>query len=266
MGCDLHIHSCFSFDSNTPFESICQTAVRRGLRTAAMTDHCDMTDAMEGRRSYLKNERRREESFRQARQAYPQLELLYGVEIGNAIDMPEETGRFLEERRFDFVIGAIHFLPDGSDIYRLPYHSGEEIGTMFRQYFRSMMRLVELGGFDSLAHLDYPLRVLKGKIPVPTVLDYRKDIEPILAELVRKGIALEVNTRGTYDWQHRVGPEDWVLRRYRELGGEYVTIGSDAHTAAAVGAGFAEAAEALRRCGFSAYTVYRERRPVQIGL
>ena len=87
-----------------------------------------------------------------------------------------------------------------------------------------------------------------------------------MAELVRKGIALELNTRGTYDWQHRVGPEDWVLRRYRELGGEYVTIGSDAHTAAAVGAGFAEATEALRRCGFSAYTVYRERRPVQIGL
>lgn len=266
MGCDLHIHSCFSFDSNTPFEAICQAAIRRGLRTAAMTDHCDMTDAPEGRRSYLEGERRREEAFGRIRQAFPQLELLYGVEIGNAIDMPEETGQFLEDRRFDFVIGAIHFLPDGSDIYRLPYAGREEIDAMFRRYFRSMLCLAELGGFDSLAHLDYPLRVLRGKIPAPTVLAYREDIEPILETLVRNRIALEMNTRGTYDWQRRVGPEDWVLRRYRELGGEYVTIGSDAHIASAVGAGFAEAAEALRRCGFSAYTVYRERRPVQIGL
>lgn len=266
MICDLHVHSCFSFDSNAPLAAICQSAAERGLRIIAITDHCDMTDTPEGRRSYLEGEPLRKKTFEQVKRSYPELELLYGIEIGNAIDMPEETERFLAGRFFDFVIGTIHFLPDGRDIYKLPYASEEEIDAMFRQYFTSLQRLAELGGFDSLAHLDYPLRKLKGKIAAPTVIAYRNYIEPILEILVRKGIALEINTRGTYDWQRRVGPEDWVLRRYRELGGRYVTIGSDAHAAAQVGAGFAEAAEALKRNGFSAYTVYRGRQPFQIEL
>jgi histidinol-phosphatase (PHP family) len=83
---------------------------------------------------------------------------------------------------------------------------------------------------------------------------------------VQKNIALEINTRGTYDWQNRVGPEDWVLERYRELGGKYVTIGSDAHVTKYVGAGFTEAAAALKRTGFDSYTIYKDRCPVQIPL
>lgn len=71
----------------------------------------------------------------------------------------------MAKRRFDFIIGAIHFLPGGRDIYRLPYRSEEEIHGMFLRYFASVEALVELGGFDSLAHLDYPLRVLRGKVP-----------------------------------------------------------------------------------------------------
>ena len=91
-------------------------------------------------------------------------------------------------------------------------------------------------------------------------------VGPILAKLVAQGIALEVNTRGSYDWQKRVGPEDWVLRRYRELGGELLTIGSDAHSTRFVGAGYEQAAELLRQTGFSAYTIYRDRTPIQIAI
>ena len=79
-------------------------------------------------------------------------------------------------------------------------------------------------------------------------------------------MALEINTRGTYDWQNRVGPEDWVLTRFRELGGKYVTIGSDSHVTRYIGEGFEAAAAALRRCGFDSYTIYRDRQPVQIPL
>ena len=95
---------------------------------------------------------------------------------------------------------------------------------------------------------------------------YRDLIEPILEALVRNNIALEINTRGTYDWQNRVGPEDWVLQHYRELGGQYVTIGSDSHVTKYVGAGFPEAAAALKRTGFDSYTIYKDRRPILISL
>jgi histidinol-phosphatase (PHP family) len=98
------------------------------------------------------------------------------------------------------------------------------------------------------------------------MLGYRDLIEPVLEILARKELALEINTRGTYDWQGRVGPEDRVLTRFREFGGKYVTIGSDSHVTKYVGAGFAEAAAALKRTGFDSFTIYRNRQPVQIPL
>lgn len=264
LTCDLHIHSRYSFDSDESLAEICRRAVKRNVGVIAITDHCDMIQGRDGIAYYLAVEEQRMEAFAKAREEYQQLEILYGIEIGNAMDCPAETRQFLESRKFDFIIGAIHFLPGGGDIYKLPYRDDREVTRMFRDYFISVEKLVRLGGFDSLAHLDYPLRVLKGKVPVPTIEGYRELIEPIMEGLVSQDIALEVNTRGIYDWQGRVGPEDWVLARYRELGGRRLTIGSDAHTASRTGVGFEQAAEALRRTGFRSYTVYRGRKPVDI--
>lgn len=264
MTCDLHIHSRYSFDGTASLEEICQSARERGVDILALTDHCDMLDGPEGISAYLACEQELKAAYHQLDKTG--LQVLYGVELGNPHEFPRETEAFLAERKFDFIIGSVHFLPDGSDIYKLPYSTQEEIETMFRQHFLSMQHLVAYGGFDTLAHLDYPVRKLQGKIPDTSMLPYRELIEPVLELLVQKNIALEINTRGTYDWQNRVGPEDWVLQRYRELGGRYVTIGSDAHVTKYVGAGFAEAAEALKRTGFESYTIYKDRCPIQIPL
>ena len=264
MTCDLHIHSQYSFDGTASLEEICRSAREYSIDIIALTDHCDMLDGFEGISAYLSDEQELKDAFEKLDKTG--LQVLYGVEMGNPHEYPRETEAFLANRKFDFIIGSIHFLPDGSDIYKLPYSTPEEIDDMFRQHFLSMQRLAEYGGFDTLAHLDYPIRKLQGKLPSVSVSAYRGLIEPILHTLVQKGIALEINTRGTYDWQNRVGPEDWVLELYRKLGGKYVTIGSDAHVTKHVGAGFAEAAAALERTGFDSYTIYKDRCPVQIPL
>lgn len=259
MICDLHIHSQYSFDGTASLEEICHSARDRGVDIIALTDHCDMP---EGISDYLAWEEERKAHFAELDKSG--LQVLYGVELGNPHEFPRETEAFLAQRKFDFIIGSLHFLPDGSDIYRLPYSSREEIDDMFRQYFLSMKKLVEYGNFDALAHMDYPIRKLQGKLPGTGISAYRNLIEPILETLVQKELALEINTRGTYDWQNRVGPEGWVLEHYRKLGGKYVTIGSDAHVTEYVGAGFAEAVAALKRTGFDSYTIYKDRCPVRI--
>ena len=264
MTCDLHIHSQYSFDGSASLEEIRRSAIAQGVDILALTDHCDMLDGPEGISAYLACEQELKAAYETLDKSGPQI--LYGVEIGNPHEFPDETQAFLENRKFDFIIGSVHFLPDGSDIYKLPYRTPEEIDDMLRQHFLSMQSLSAYGGFDSLAHLDYPIRKLQGKIPNTSMMAYRDLIEPVLELLVQKNIALEINTRGTYDWQNRVGPEDWVLRRYRELGGQYVTIGSDAHVTKYVGAGFTEAAAALKRTGFDSYTIYKNRCPIQIPL
>ena len=264
MACDLHIHSKYSFDGTSSLGAICSAAEENGVNIIAVTDHCDMTDGPEGISSYLEGEAARQAEFVQTKEKHRNLTFLYGVEIGNPYDMPNQTKEFLAARQFDFVIGAVHFLPDGSDIYKLTYPDAQSVDMMFRQYFASIKQLAEFGEFDTLAHLDYPLRVLNGKIAEPTIAQYRDFVEPILELLVAKEIALEINTRGTYDWQGRVGPEEWVLNRYKVLGGKYVTIGSDAHTTKWIGAGFDEAVALLKKTGFDAYTIYQDRKPKQI--
>jgi len=266
VACDLHVHSRYSFDGTADLDAICRAASEHGVDVIAVTDHCDMTDGPEGISSYLEGERDRQKDFDRVRDQYAGVQVLCGIEIGNPHEAPCRTRDFMASRTFDFVIGAVHFLPDGSDIYKLSYPDAQSIDTMFRQYFASMKQLMELGGFDTLAHLDYPLRVLQGKVSEPTVKQYCDLVEPILELVAAKEIALEINTRGAYDWQGRVGPEEWVLRRFRELGGKYVTIGSDAHAVKWIGAGFDEAVQLLRRTGFGAYTIYENRIPRQISI
>ena len=261
MICDLHTHSKYSFDGIASIEELCFASSERGVEILAITDHCDMLDGPEGISAYLAVEEARAQEFFSLRERRQTPDLLWGIEIGNAIDRPQETSGFLQARSFDFVIGAIHFLPDGSDIYKLPYPNAAAVDAMFRSYFDSMLQLVKLGGFDTLAHLDYPLRVLYQKVEEPTVARYRDLVEPILEGLVKRDIALEINTRGTYDWQNRVGPEEWVLRRYRELGGEIITIGSDAHAPEQVAWDFQKVPAILKQTGFRYFTVFKQRKP-----
>ena len=267
MICDMHIHSCYSFDGTPTLEEICTVAMERGVGIIAITDHADMVDTGGfGVDAYYAAEPARLEAFAHLQPWNPGVEVLYGIEIGNGHDAKVATEKLMEGREFDYVLGSVHFLPDGTDIYKMPFASPEEIDGMWREYFASVLRLVNEGGFDCFAHLDYPLRKMEGKVSACTVEQYADLIDPILQALVKQQIALEVNTRGMYDWQQRVCPEDWVLRRYRELGGKYVVIGSDTHTVDYIGTGFAEAAAALKRCGFDSYTIYRKRQPVQIPL
>lgn len=268
MRCDLHIHSEFSHDSCASLEDICAAALQNGVGILSVTDHCEIPEVPDNIGSYyLPREEARIRAIRAAQAAHPELTLLYGIELGNPWDVPERTEAFLRQRQdLDFVIGAVHFLSDLRDIYLISYDSPQIIDAMFRDHFECMLKLVRFGHFDTLAHLDYPLRKLQGKVDACSVAPWRELIDPVLRELVRRDIALELNTRGTYDWQGRPGPEEWVLRRYRELGGQLITIGSDAHSPRWVGAGFDEAASLLRKCGFDSFTIYKKRLPVQIPL
>jgi histidinol-phosphatase (PHP family) len=124
--------------------------------------------------------------------------------------------------------------------------------------------LVEFGHFDSFAHLDYPLRVLEKKMPAPTLKRYEEQVRKVVKGVAERGQALEINTRGAFNWCKHVGPENWILSMFREAGGEYVTIGSDAHSAQDVGNGFSEAVVALKEAGFDSYTIYKKHKPIKI--
>lgn len=262
---DLHIHSLYSFDGHDSIEDLCIAAANKGMTAIAITDHFDLFNDSRCYPHYLSIEKRLRHDMKKAVSHFRGIpEILFGVELGNPGHYPEIAKDLVNSRQFDFILGAVHFLPGGVDIYYIDYKNEEDVHQMFLSYFSEIESLLSFGGFDSLAHLSYPLRYLENKISVCSIERYANFVEPILKRTADMGLALEVNTRGLFDWQHRVDPEPWVLQRFRELGGKYITIGSDSHRKERIGSGFYEALKTIKAAGFDSIAIFRERKPIQV--
>lgn len=258
---DQHLHSVHSEDGGQTICEIAEKAIERGLTGVTITDHFDLCTDPIGYPFYLMHEEARRADFAAAQAQYgDRLQLRWGLELGNPFLMPGVAEPLLAEREFDFILGSVHYTRDGRDVYLIDFDTAEKRKYALDMYFEDMMTLIADGGFDCLAHLDYPLRVMKGLME-PTLQDWREPIEAVLGALVRKDLALEVNTRGFMDWKGRQEPEDWVLRRFYELGGRMITVGSDAHVPQAVGGCVDRAHAKLAELGFEGVTVFTNRRP-----
>ena len=104
--------------------------------------------------------------------------------------------------------------------------------------------------------------LLAGIGTVAVTAEKSKEIlDEILKRLVSKNIGLEVNTGGYHYGLGQPNPCACVIRRYKELGGEIITIGADAHSPEKIGYDFPKAASLLKECGFDYYTVFQDRKP-----
>ena len=95
---------------------------------------------------------------------------------------------------------------------------------------------------------------------------HRDQIDQIFRLLIQKDKALEVNTSGLRQKIGRTLPDLPLLRRYRELGGRLVTLGSDAHCTEDLGKGIDEGMETLKAAGFTEFALYVQRQPVLLPL
>lgn len=265
MLADLHMHTEYSEDAkpDAAVESICRAAVERGLDIIALTDHKDFYYHKPAQ--YLDIEAQQRDIARCKAQFDGQLEILYGVELGE-IHTGAQTADFLAAYRFDEVIGSLHTMPpEDIDIYFLPF-AQMDCDAFLHNYFDEMMKMVRHGGFDVLAHLDYPLRVMKMEGYEPSFVGYEARIEPVLREIIDREIALEINAAGLFGWMKQIGPPRFVLDMYRNLGGTMLSIGSDSHCAPDAGRGIAQCFAYARAAGFTELTVFRNRKPIQMAL
>lgn len=262
INADFHTHSSFSGDSEEPMREMALAAVSRGLRTLCFTEHCDLDYPEEG---FVPDFAAYKAEYEATRDEFSgKLELLFGVELGLmdylAPRLCEITGKW----DFDFIIGSSH-LVDGADPYYPEYFEKHGANGGILRYFESILSNVKaFGDFDVYGHLDYAVRYSPEKKYAPE--DYRELLDEILRLLVAKGKGIELNTAGLRSGLSHCNPHPFILRRYRELGGEIVTIGSDAHRAADVARDFAAAEQMLKDAGFDRYAVFRKRKPEFIAI
>ena len=167
---------------------------------------------------------------------------------------------------FDFIIGSSHFI-DKKDPYFPDFFEGKSEREVYEHYFEvTLNRIRTLDCFDSFGHLDYIVRYGPSANRHYSFQAYQDHIDPILKALVEKGKSLECNTAGFRYGLNHPNPSEDILKRYHELGGELITLGSDAHSPKAIACEFDRMQAILKDCGFRYIMVYRQRKPHPIPL
>lgn len=262
MLADSHMHTSFSSDSEAPMEQMVKQAIYLGMDSICFTDHYDKdygTDEFQlDTEAYLSNLTAMQEKY------VGQIEIRFGVELGLQIHLQAWLKRYVNQYPFDFVIGSMHLL-NGKDPYYRENFAGKDEKELLRQYFQATAANIDsFHDFQSLGHLDYLARYLGQEAGEYTYREYAEEIDEVLKKLILYGIALEVNSGGYRSVRSCPNPGEDVLKRYRELGGELITIGADGHTPKQIGYEFSRVQEVLQDCGYRFYTVYKQKKAIYL--
>lgn len=256
---DLHTHSEHSFDGHHSCTLMCESAVQKGLKGIAITDHCEI-DSKDCDFDKLCANQFFDVS-KSAKIFGSEIKVYKGIEMGQAIYNKPLAESILEKYKYDFVLGSVHNLENMEDFFFLDYKY-YDVYSLLGEYFECLYRLCEWNCFDSLAHLTYPLRYITGKHKIKVDLSkFSGAIESILELLIRNEKALEINTSGYFNEMQDILPSADIVKAFRRMGGKYITIGSDSHYFDKIGMGIEQGMNAALKCGFTHITVFENRQP-----
>lgn len=270
---DCHTHSNNSFDAKNSVADMLCKANEIGLDYLTITDHFEAAFYFEPDEEFGDLKKLLPQSvsdiIQQQKISTGKTELLCGIELGEPLHDINATNEVLSLTDYDFVLCSMHNLRDMGDFFWLDYNS-EDIPRLLRKYFIELTECIQWGNFDSLAHITYPMRYIcdKSKIAVD-LAEYKKEIDELLALLAEKDKALEFNTCRNPELSLKtIGRcrDVQFLSRFKELGGKYVTLGSDAHNTEDLAKGISGAVDILRELGYSEITVFKKRNPVLISI
>ena len=260
---DCHMHSSFSADSDTSMEDMIREAICRGLTGICFTEHLDpdYPPTPDNEIFELDLDGYRETLFRLREKYQKELQIHFGIELGLQPHLNSYFHKLLKTMPFDFVIGSSHIV-HGYDPYYKEYFKGREESACYREYFESILEnLHAFSEMDVYGHIDYIVRYGPNQNKYYTYERYQDILDEILRTVIARGRGIELNTGGFHYGLGEPNPCRAVIRRYRELGGEIITVGADAHGPEKIAYDFDKADAILADCGFKYYTVFQNRKP-----
>jgi histidinol-phosphatase (PHP family) len=249
---DYHLHSSFSGDGHNSMAEICAAAQGKGLTHIALTDHHDIGNPkyeMADLGSYVRE-------IDRCRSLFPNLDIARGMEMDYRPETWERMKGIPASLGLDFALLSLHFV-GGVDPYLPEYFDGKTQREGYAFYLERLAQMIRLTqGPWVLSHLTYVAKFARFEKTELLYADYADELDEVLRLAVAKGYGLEVNASGIKNNAGLLPGVD-VLRRFRELGGETVTVGSDAHSAADAGRWIREATDAVKDAGFRYLASYR---------
>lgn len=261
---DYHMHSTCSPDGKMTMSQAAEAAIRAGLDEICITDHVDTiywgTNAPRSSFDWAASRAQ----YREAVEKYgDKLVIKLGAELGEAYLGYDRAEILLNSaEKLDFCIGSVHTCSEKFnclDLYFLEEgQSPDYYRAVIEDYLDCVLAISRWGRFNVLGHLTLPLRYMKEHLGLDwSFAPWMDRVEEIFSVIIPQGIGIECNTnRGNEPL-----PYEGILRRYREMGGEVITLGSDAHETKDVGCAIRERQQLLRDCGFKYFTTFTGGKP-----
>jgi histidinol-phosphatase (PHP family) len=264
---DAHLHTDRSPDADVPIDLYCAVAERRGVAEIAITDHVDFEP---GAPAYgFATFADRERSIREAAERWAgRVAIRFGIEVTYQVRHEAAIRDHLRRHPYDYAIGSVHVMTDSPYVAGrvAGFVAGRSLAEVVEPYFAEVAAAARSGLFDTIGHLDFVKRYLVPHVTPADLAAAPELYEPVLRAIVEAGSALEMNTSGLRQAAAETYPAAWAVERYRALGGQRVSVGSDAHRLESFGFGLADGYAILAAAGFEELAFRRGGAPVAVAM
>lgn len=262
---DFHMHTNFSIDSPASPREMIEGALAKGLKTICITDHEDKDYPVHEDTIDLQSDFDIDKYMKELtvlKEVYQnKIDIRIGLEIGLQPHLGKYYHDLISRYPFDFVIGSVHVIKGDDPYYRgmFQHQTDEEV---YRTTFEETLKdLDAIPDFDVLGHIDYVVRYGNNRERDYSYQKFAAEIDQILKKLIEMGKGIEINTSGfKYDLPF-CHPHPDVIKRFVELGGEIITIGSDGHIPEHLAYDFHKVSDLLKQSGVKYFTEFKQRKP-----
>ncbi|MCX7842489.1 MAG: histidinol-phosphatase HisJ family protein [Clostridia bacterium] len=258
---DSHTHTTFSTDSKMSPDDACMKAVELGLEGIAFTDHLDLD--YPGYDNFVVNFDDYSKTIDEIKNKFKnKLHVIKGIEVGLQPCTNNENLKIVAAYDFDFVIASVHVI-DGMDPYLREYYKGKSKMQSDLRYLDAVLDATAyFKNYDVIGHIGYVRRYGSYDDNTLRYVDYPDIIDSILKNVISDGKGIEINTSGLRSNLGTPIPDFDIIKRFKELGGEIITVGSDAHYIEHLGHSFSYVKEALQEAGFKYLAHYENRKAI----
>lgn len=257
---DCHSHSSNSPDADESVEIMCDKAVKLGLFAYGITDHFEANGYNNS--YYVTSSRNSFLEIVNYRNNYkPETKILAGIEVGQPLQDVAVSNEIIGRFEYDYILASLHNLKFHTDFAFLDYEK-TDVDSVIKKYFEELLEIAKWGNFNVLAHLTYPARYIFKRCGHRLNLDnYKAQIDEVLKEIIKKDIALEINTSTLRSELKFTLPQQPQVDRYVELGGKLISVGADAHNSEYIGFGIEYAYEMVKKAGLNEVCYFEKRQP-----
>lgn len=256
---DYHMHSNISPDGSSSMKYMCTSAIDKGLKEIAITDHYEFY--IDGAAEYRFNKTYLDNYFRTINECKEmfgdKLIIKKAIELGQQHLQLEKSTRMLQLYKFDFVLASVHKIKK-LDLSQINYNY-RILDIYCKRYLEHLYELVDKGDFDCLAHFDLIKRYAAIKNVKADLSKYKIELSQIFRRLIERNKGIEINTSGFRQGLDEPLPSLEILKMYKSMGGNIITVGSDSHNPIDIGRDFEKAYDMLKMAGFDGIYTFENR-------